>query len=57
MYANNGNTDQTPCSVAFGLGLHCLPMPPHTKKDATLMPKCVLVHIRNKGEVGVVKLV
>ena len=57
MYANNGDTDQTPRSVASGLGLYCLPMPPHTKKDATLIPKCVLVYIRIKGEVGAVKLV
>ena len=26
LFANSGDPDQTPCSVASGLGLHCLPI-------------------------------
>ena len=32
MQANSGDPDQTPHSVAFDLGLHCLPI--SNKKDA-----------------------
>ena len=32
---SGGDPDQTPRSVASGLGLHCLPMP--NKKDARLL--------------------
>ena len=28
MLANRGDPDQTPCSRASDLGLHCLPLPP-----------------------------
>ena len=28
LYANSGDPDQTPCSAASDLGLHCLPVTP-----------------------------
>ena len=35
MYENCGDPDQTPCSVASDLGMHCLPM--SHKKDGRLI--------------------
>ena len=33
LFANSGDPDQMPCSSAFDLGLHCLPLPFYASLD------------------------
>ena len=55
MLANNEDPDQTPCSVAFDLGLHCLLM--SQKWDPGLIwVKATATHRRTGRQANVIEL-